>query len=308
MSAAIQNRFVSTVVNGFLDSRPTEDHNGNKVISWVQDSLFNAAVPKADVDNFAAGLLLDFHNSKPSTSQKRYKFHTLPASEELLKAMFEESFHCAPEILIAEAQREDPSQGSFYPLWKRVCWIQIPKGTAGVLGNILIQIAVTIGVIYLSYVFGKSAYKETTFLFTARFIPFLINNTPIQVIRAGNSILDAKDRIYLLAFPILFFSFIAQQIILLGPQIPYVTAAARNISIWNIMGALYRSPETIFGFLVGTSLDAALFVWKSCNNVSAFFSEIAIKTENERLAMSKAKAYHVWKKAMETNIPQNRTK
>ena len=247
MSTAIQNRFVSTVVNGFRDSRPEQDQNGENVVRWFQDSLFNANVPQADVDSFATGVLSGLHKLKPATNQKRYQFHPPVPREELLKAVFEESFHHAPEIVIVEAQSEDPSQAPFYPLWKRACWIQTPKSTAAFLGNILVKIAFVICVVYFTYVLSKDASNATINFFTAGGPP--LEKTSSDFIRTAS-----------------------------------------------------------LGFFAGTSFNIVPLIWTSCNNASAFFGEIVIKTENERLAISKAKAYEVWKKTVTANIPTNRTK
>jgi hypothetical protein len=99
---------------------------------------------------------------------------------------------------------------------------------------------------------------------------------------------------------------VAKKVILVGPQIPYVTATVRSIDVWHIFLAFYKSPQTLFSFLIATSFNAGRFIWRSCNTVSAFFNEIAIKSENERLILNKSKVYDVWKKIINETIPKNR--
>lgn len=301
-TGAIKNSFVHTVVSGFVEK--AKGSGDLSSITWMQDHLFNPQSTQQDVDNFAQGLLDDFRSSVPKNDSKRYQFRTLKASDELLKLIFEEGFHHDPRSVVMEAQRAEGSfSGSFYPLWKRVCLIDIPKILGAFLGNTLVKIAISVAAVYCSYQLGHIAFEKTVHFFTARGIPFLINNTPMAIVQSTNQILSTVDWVRRRKWEFLLYGFVIQQGILLGPTIPYFTAAVRSVSIWNIGLALYRSPHTLFGFLVEKGLYGALFVWHTSGFFSAFFNSVAIKAESDCLAISKSKSYTVWKSVIAKNTP-----
>jgi len=302
---ATKNQLISTVVSGFIESTPGKN---TLPLTWVQEILFNPQSNQVEVDNFAKGILLDFHFSTPKNDSKRYQFRVLKASDELLKVIFEESFHHASQPVIRDAKC---IEGSFYPLWKRVCLIYIPKTLGTFFGSPLIKMAISIAVLYYTYKIGNSAFKGMKHLFKGmehlfidKVIPFVINNTPITLIRSSNRILDAIDWVRQRKFKLLIGTFIIQKFILYGPNIPYFTATIRAINIWDIGWALYRSPQTLFGFLISSGVSGAQFSWRNSNFLSAFFSSIAIKAESERLATSKSKSYAAWKKIITENTPK----
>lgn len=299
-AVTIQDRFIHTVVNGFINSRKT----GNlEPLSWVQDSLFNPEMTQTEVNNFAVGILADFRSSIPRDDSKRYQFRPENPSDALLKVIFEESFHYASQNVIQDAE---PIGGSFYPLWKRVCLIYIPKALGVFFENTLVKIVISIATIYYSYKLGNVAVKEIQHTFSARVIPFFINNTPIFVTRSANRILNVIDWINQYKFSLLVGAFAIQKIILLGPNIPYFTAAIRTIDIWNIGLALYRSPQTTFFFFFDKFLEIVKFVRRNSALLAIFFCSIAKSAEEERLVISKAKSYAVWKKVIAEKIPKQR--
>lgn len=286
---ASNDQFIQTVVEGFIESR----QNGDVwPLTWVQEHLFNLESSQKEVDGFAEKILLDFRSSIPKNDSKRYQFNGLKPSDELLKVIFEESFHHASQPVIRDAQR---IEGSFYPLWKRVCWIKVPKNLGAFFGNFLVKVAISVAAIYYTYKLGNFAFKGIEYSFTAKVIPFVINNTPITIIRSSNQILKAIDWGLKHKFRLLLGAFGVQQIILWGPNIPYFTSTIRAINIWDMGWALYRSPQTLGSFLFYTALDGALFTWKSSRSLGALFSSVAIKAESEFLAISKSKSYAVWK-------------
>jgi hypothetical protein len=271
----------------------------------VQDRLFNPAATRESVDNFAKEILSDFQSVVPKNDSKRYQFRVLEEREELLKVIFEESFQYEPEPVIAEAQR---IKGSFYPLWKRVCLIHTPKTIGSILGNKLVKIAISVATIYYSYKFGHAAYDRMVRFFTAKGLPFIVNNTPIIVIRSGNRILNGVDNAvdYVRRkIALLFYALVVQEIILRTPNIPYFTAAIRFVNIWGIWKAVTNAPTTLLGFLVIKASSGATFMWDNCSSLGAFFGDVAAGAESDRLAISKSKSYDVWKTVIAENTPQH---
>lgn len=297
-SLAVKNQFIHTVINGYIDSGPKGNASS---LTWVKESLFNPKSTQMEVDNYAEGILSDFRSSIPRNDSKRYQFRVPKSSDELLKVIFEESFYHSPQAVIRGAEL---IEGSFYPLWKRVCLIHVPKILGTFLGSTLVKLVISIATVYYSIIFAFAGFVKMRHFFIARVIPFYINNTPIAFIYSTNRILNGVDWARQNTLTLLFGAFVVQQIVIRGPTIPYLTAAIGAISFLNIVGALYRSPQTLSGFVVKTALIGAILIWKNSNSLSTFFGSIAINAESECLAISKAKAYNVWKRVIAENTPK----
>ena len=195
--------------------------------------------------------------------------------------------------MIAAAEQQDPSRSSFYPQWKSVCRIQIPKAIGNTINHPFVKIALTIAALYYTYVTCEAAYHATVKL-TARSLPFIINNTPVQIIRLGNMALDLKDYVKKNAFRILFYTWLARAVVLRAPEMPVITPLARQIDLWAVWSLLIPKPSTIFEFLTQNSFNAAFFTWEVCTHAGEFINGRVEQAEKERLAICKAKALQVW--------------
>lgn len=225
------------------------------------------------------------------TSKKRYRFNS-DLQSGALKAIFEASFKDSPQFLTRKA--EAVSGKSFYPLWKRVCKIDAPRAIGSVLGNTCFKIVAIVATGYFGFVLGHQAYIAVTQATTARALPFIINNTPLSIIRLFNSAMSGLEYIFKNSFNILVGILVAKGVARLLPNIPYFTATTKAVDFFAIWKVLYASPQTLSKFLTDTSVDAGKFVWSTCNEASKFFNELADKAVAERAVISKAEAYKVW--------------
>lgn len=241
----------------------------------------------------AQTLLPTLHTHDSTTDKTRYKFERGTPREEALKALFEQAFQKNSAAVIVAAEQQHPSQSSFYPQWKSVCRIQIPKAIGNTINHPYVKIALTIVALYYTYVTCQAAYHATVEL-TARSLPFIINNTPVQIIRLGNMALDLKDYVKKNVFRILFYTWLARAVVLRAPEVPVITPLARRVDIWTLWTLLVPKPATIFGFLVQNSIDAAFFTWEVCTHAGQFINGRVEQAEKERLAICKAKALQVW--------------
>jgi hypothetical protein len=148
-------------------------------------------------------------------------------------------------------------------------------------------------VLLYTYVTCQAAYHATVDL-TTRSLPFIINNTPIQIIRLGNRALDLNDYVRKNVFRILFYTWLARAVVLQAPEMPVITPLARKIDLWAVWNLLVPEPATIFGFLIHNSVDAAFFTWQACTDAGEFINGRVEQAEKERLAICKAKALQVW--------------
>lgn len=240
------NSFISTVIQNFDHSH---SQNPNPIIDWFECSLFNAHSSREDIDKSAQEILSKLNEVIPITNKKRYKFRQLNPRDELLKIMLEKSFDAAPAAVIRAAERENPSQGPFYPLWKRICWIKIPQNAAASLKNPFVK---SMAVLCFAYCFYSLVKKVYQFAF----------NLHLSIQEDSN------------------------------PNTAQATVFAFVIAA---------------GCFAGIILSTTPYIFEGCNNTSLFLEKIATKTENERLAISKAKAYDAWKKTINIHIPKHQT-
>jgi hypothetical protein len=241
----------------------------------------------------AQSLLPTLIHQDSSTDKTRYKFEKGTPREQALNALFEQAFQTNSLAVIQAAEQEAPSKAIFYPQWKSVCRIEIPKVIGNTINHPLVKIALTIAALYYTYVTCQAAYHMTTQL-VGRSLPFIINNTPIQIIRLGNMALDLKDYVRKNVFRILFYTWVARTVVLHAPEMPVITPLARRIDLWTLRTLLVPKPATIVGFLWQNSFSAATFTWNACTEAGEFINGRVEQAEKERLAICKAKAFKVW--------------
>lgn len=268
---------------------------------WVRDALDQNS-SKVDIEHRAKAILTQLEEHDSRTDKTRYQFgDPLTDRERALKLIFNLSFTAQPDEITAAAELLHPEQTAFYSRWQKVCWIDIPNLTAYVLNNPLFKVVLSVIVLYKSGKACYAAYAATPALI-ARSIPFIINNTPLFVIRAANSVLDLKEFSYGGIVVILFFTWAGQQIVLRLPEVPYVTPLARRFSIMSALSTLNtilnNSPQTIFDFVITTAFDAATFTWSNCTEIANSINGRASQASDERVAICKAKAFQVWKTIM----------
>ena len=291
MNAIDQTNYISTVAD-IYSKCPHAPKAKEKISQWIQSSLIDKSENTQEVEDCANRIFQEFPALR---SRKRFHFSSETQRETLLKIVFQQSFLHGSDQLIVAAERIEPKKESFYPNWKKVCWIKIPKATAIILNDTVFKIAISIAAAVI-YCFGAYVvYQATTHFVAAKMIPFFINNTPIQVIRLGNYIFDAKDLILANLFLTILGIGAVRFMILRMPEIPYVTRVARMIDLWSVLVFLARGPSTISHFFVDTAIDVLSFGWHRCEDMSNFFNRIAQNTDDERLNISKKKAYEIWK-------------
>jgi hypothetical protein len=246
--------------------------------------------------------LLDFRNqnreelssyiSALALSEKRYSESTLFEREKILTRIFNQSFYNAPDKVIPVAEKI--TNKIFYSKWKKVCLIQLPKASADLFSNVVFKIALTVSTIAISVFLIYQVHAEVTHFVSARGIPFIINHVPVQIIRAGNKVIEAKEFIWKNSLKIIMATWLFRGAIGRLSEIPYLSAAARAIDLWKVCKILYGSPQTLFGFAISTSLGVIRSVWDTSQEISYQFRRISNHAEKERLMLCKQKSLEVW--------------
>lgn len=231
--------------------------------------------------------------SMPSTRDTRYREEARFKRDTVLTWIFNQSFQRSPTKVVAAA--ENVSKQTFYPKWKKVCLIQLPKVPAAMFCNTCFKVALTASAIFVSIFSIYQVHARVSELFAAKGIPFIINHVPVQVIRAGNAIIGAKELIWGNPLKVLAIIWLTKEgIIRLLPEIPYLSTAARSIDLWEIYNGL-SSSQTIFWFALGKSFSVIGSVWNTSQEIGQRFRKISNNAEKERNITYRQKSLEVWK-------------
>lgn len=225
-----------------------------------------------------------------ATNKTRYKFENKTNRETALEYFFNRAFEKNAAAVIAAAEQEGKS--TFYPKWKSVCWIEIPRIIGSVINHPVTKIALMVAATYHTWLVGLAAYRLTV-QWTAPKLTFIINNTPVQIIRLGNMAIDLTHYVRKSLFEILLYVSIARIILSYSPNNNFVSRLVHRFEISILIHILY-APITLFDFLFSSSVDVAEFTWINCTNVGLFIKGRAELADKERLAICREKALKVW--------------
>jgi hypothetical protein len=231
--------------------------------------------------------------ARVSTQDIRYREEARFKRDSILTWIFNQSFQKNPGRVVACA--ENVSKQVFYPKWKEVCLIQLPKVPADIFCNTYFKIALTISAIFVSVFSIYQAHARVSHLFAAKGIPFIINHVPVQVIRAGNAIIGAKEFIWKNPLKIIAAVWLTREGVRLLPEIPYLSAAARSIDLWQLYKRFTSSPQTIFWFALESSISVIGSVWGTSQEIGQRFHKISSNVEKERNITYRQKSLRVWK-------------
>lgn len=246
----------------------------------------------ADEAERVAKQLYSILTAKP-TSTKRYQFPPTNSSyrDRCLHLIFEKSFAKDPDNIIAAAERLDPAQPSFYPLWKRVCWIQIPKATGAFFNHSVTKWTLCISVGTVIIVVLAVSYAITVELVNRNLVPLVINYAPIQAMRMWNSVAGVVDWIWENPLEILLLSCAIKCVPLFLPN-GRIRNVIRQIDLWEIFVA---QRDAVHYFILLECETKMIEVWDACKNLHYYFDRIAANGEKERQGVCKQRIYTIWK-------------
>ena len=289
--------YIISVVDNFtlnLNSNTTKKIETQLVLEWLQNSH-----NPIDREIAAEKILISYPKLNHATNTKRYNPITVSKTETLARIIFERGFKQNPESLI-NALEQDPSNNKkpFYSKLNKATLIKLLKGGAYISNHTLFRSVVAISTIALSCWIGYQAYESLSQFIVTRGIPFVINHTPLAVVRACNLILDTTDWLLNYKYEILLVSFIAQRIILALPPIPRITETARNISFMSIFKFFWNGPQTLFWFLLDSGIGISRFATSSCTQFSNSLNSVARTYQQKRVNEYYPKVYEAWKVAV----------
>lgn len=297
--------------------------NEKQMISQQEfQSLFDKNSSRDSVEEIASRILpvnRDENAQNVQTSSKRYRFtqttEAINMREALLGTIFTRCYKRSPMMMSDLAAHVDPSKKP-YPLWKRVCRISLPEAAANCVGNIYFRIALSAAGIFYTFRYVFRAYEATKTFTAAKLVPFVINNVPLPLIRAGNCVAYIFEN----KLPILLYLFIAKHAIEFIPNIPRVPsgymseaptltinnkidgingcinslkATARRVSMLALIDLFVGSQNEV-NVALHAALSSLLFISKQCGNFKLYMNNIAVEGKTEMDETNRQNAYAVW--------------
>ena len=223
----------------------------------------------------------------------RYREETRFKRDAVLTWVFNQSFQKNPNKIIVAAEKV--SKQVFYPKWKEVCLIQLPKVSADIFCNTYFKAALSVSAIFVSIFSIYQAHARVSQFFAAKGIPFIINHVPVQLIRSRNAIIEIKELIQKNSLKITAITWLIREGIKKLPEIPYLSVAARSIHLWAVYKRLSSFSETIFRFALGRSISILASAWNISQETGQQFRKIFNNAEKEKNIAYREKSLRVWK-------------
>lgn len=223
----------------------------------------------------------------------RYREENRFKRDAVLTWVFNQSFQKNPNKIIVAAEKV--SKQVFYPKWKEVCLIQLPKVSADIFCNTYFKAALSVSAIFVSIFSIYQAHTRVSQFFAAKGIPFIINHVPVQLIRSGNAIIEIKELIRKNSLNIIAITWLIREGIKKLPETPYLSVAARSIDLWAVHERLFSSPKSIFWFAFGRSISIIYNAWNISQETGQRFRKISNNSEKEKNIAYIQKSLGVWK-------------
>jgi len=274
MVISVQDTYLQTVLDSFeraVDNTPL----AYRTFEWFTQK-----------DEAEAKIILDLLPKRPasSKSEQRYRFPSACFSkrDELIQEIFRLAYSKNPQGIAAAAERVVGT--SFYPLSNRVCFIYLPRFLFMISGMLTVLSIAGFALPCLM------AYRITRYVG-----PYLLN-TAFPFLEANIPSLVTGVAAPLSANPLATFVcvLLAKQLILSGPKIPYLTAAAKAVDLRKIIAYVASVPAYSCQFIVDTFFKGILFFPNKCLQLNEFFDEkvnLGKEARNEALQLGSQEAW-----------------
>lgn len=274
-----------------------------RVVKWLDDAVAHRL--ENDLVEQVAGEILQAYPQLTGGDGTRYQFKASSQKNELIKCIFDKTFkrvthEGTTERIIQLAESASSDNRAFYPKWKKIICINLPKYTGNVIDHPLFHIVASIVVIYATVVVVNASYVKIADLTARVWVPFIINNTPLCAIRIFNKSTDILFRMRKIALQVLWGCILVKWLVS-KLEIPCVNQFLDRIDFWKILLAIPRS-TTLFRHALDSAGEAFLFTNFVCRMLSARLENMAISNEHRQIAVSREKAFEVWNTVMRNRL------
>lgn len=284
------------------------------ILNTQYQSFFHRALDplenSEEIEKLATDILKELNNKtegKPVSKRYRFKHKTAfkTKREEALIALFHQTFAKNRVKIIEQAEKLHPSKKSFYPKWKSVCYITLPKIASRCIDSTLFKIAAVIFTYVQAFRLSYGAYQLIKNEME-KSIPIIINYTPIQVLSLRDGLYNGYSTLKGSAYTIIGITVVAKGALTCLPKIPFITHVFQQItfnSLFQIWRFLTPSPQSFMDFFLERTMGMYSFTTATCSHIANMIGRSAEEAEQDCFNRCKSKSLEVWKSIIKNHAP-----
>ncbi len=210
-----------------------------------------------------------------------------------LNGLFDTAFRTKPNEISLAAEWALPSRDPFYPRWKTVVCINVPKAGAEFFRSPLLKLATSIFLVYKTVQFMKKAYAYNNTL-VDRAIVYLEKNTSTKIksIAFKTQAVFSDCYQWVLKNKLRFFIYgLIGKVILTNAPFDAVRRLGRRIDPLQIL------PDTLsmYNFFLSFGFGIVSLGWNASNQISSSLKTLSNQSQQERNRVSRKISYSLWK-------------
>lgn len=210
-----------------------------------------------------------------------------------LDLLFNIAFLQKPNEVSSAAEWALPSRDPFYPRWKIVFCINIPKSGAEFFGSPLLKVATSIFLIYKTVQFLKEAYAYNKTL-VDRAKVYLENNTSTKTkaiaFRARAIFSDCYQWVLNNRLRLFIYALIGKAILTNAP-FDSVRRLGRRVDPWQILPDIF----SMYNFFISFAFGIVSIGWNAANQMSSSLKALSDQSQQERSKISRKISYSLWR-------------
>lgn len=210
-----------------------------------------------------------------------------------LDELFNRAFRANPNEVSSAAEWAIPARDPFYPRWKIVFCINIPKSGAEFFGSPFLKVATSIFLIYKTVQFLKEAYIYNKTL-VDRAKVYLENNTSTKtkaiVFRARAIFSDCYQWVLKNRLRFFIYALIGKAILTNAP-FDNVRRLGRRIDPWQILPDLF----SMYNFFISFAFGVVSIGWDASNQISSSLKALSDQSQQEKNKVSRKISYSLWR-------------
>lgn len=210
-----------------------------------------------------------------------------------LDALFSRAFRAKPNEVSSAAEWAIHSRAPFYPRWKTVVCINIPKSGAEFFRSPLLKVATSIFLIYKTVQFLKEAYTYNKML-VDRAKVYLENNTSVKTkaiaFRARAIFSDCYQWVLKNRLRLFIYACIGRAVLTNAP-FDSVRRLGRRIDPWQVLPDLF----SMYNFFISFAFGIVSIGWDASNQTSSSLKALSDQFQQEKNKVSRKISYSLWR-------------
>jgi len=210
-----------------------------------------------------------------------------------LNELFDTAFRARPNEVSLAAEWAIPSRGPFYPRWKTIVCINVPKAGAEFFRSPLLKLATSIFLVYKTVQFMKKAYAYNNTL-VDRAKLYLEKNTSTTtksiVFKTQAVFSDCYQWVLKNRLRLFIYGLIGKALLTNAP-FDAVRRLGRRIDPWQILPDVF----SMYNFFLSFGFGIVSLGWDASNQISSSLKTLSNQSQQERSRVSRKISYSLWR-------------